>query len=82
MYGFLGVIMYELILKLVDELGKVMLGNLDCFFFGNSGIEVIEGVLKLVRYVIKCLYVIFFLGCFYGCLMGVLSVIILKSKYR
>lgn len=70
LHGPSGVIMYESILKLADELGKVTPGNLDCFFFGNSGTEAIEGALKLARHVTKRPYVISFLGCFHGKLDG------------
>ncbi|CAH0199291.1 aspartate aminotransferase family protein [Priestia megaterium] len=82
LHGPSGVIMYESILKLADELGKVTPGNLDCFFFGNSGTEAIEGALKLARHVTKRPYVISFLGCFHGRSMGALSVTTSKSKYR
>lgn len=82
LHGPSGVIMYESILRLADELGKVTPGNLDCFFFGNSGTEAIEGALKLARHVTKRPYVVSFLGCFHGRSMGALSVTTSKSKYR
>lgn len=81
-HGPSGVIMYESILKLAKELGKVLPGDLDCFFFGNSGTEAIEGAIKLAKYVTKRPYVVSFIGCFHGRSMGALSVTTSKSKYR
>jgi 4-aminobutyrate aminotransferase len=46
MHGPSGVIMYESILRLADELAEILPGDLDCFFFANSGTEAIEGALK------------------------------------
>jgi 4-aminobutyrate aminotransferase len=81
-HGPSGVIMYESILRLAEELGKILPGNLDCFFFANSGTEAIEGAIKLAKYVTRRPYVISFLGCFHGRSMGSLSVTTSKSKYR
>lgn len=82
MHGPSGVIMYESILKLSKELAHVLPGNLDCFFFANSGTEAIEGALKLAKHVTKRPYVISFTGCFHGRSLGALSVTTSKSKYR
>ncbi|WP_110113469.1 aspartate aminotransferase family protein [Bacillus sp. CGMCC 1.16541] len=82
MHGPSGVIMYESILRLADELGKVLPGDLDCFFFANSGTEAIEGAMKLAKHVTKRPYVVSFIGCFHGRSMGSLSVSTSKSKYR
>ena len=51
MHGPSGVIMYESILQLAEELKTVLPRGLDCFFFANSGTEAIEGALKLAKYV-------------------------------
>ncbi|WP_153239379.1 aspartate aminotransferase family protein [Fictibacillus phosphorivorans] len=82
MHGPSGVIMYESILKLSKELAHVLPGDLDCFFFANSGTEAIEGALKLAKHVTKRPYVISFTGCFHGRSLGALSVTTSKSKYR
>ncbi|MET3729259.1 4-aminobutyrate aminotransferase [Fictibacillus halophilus] len=82
MHGPSGVIMYESILKLSKKLAHVLPGNLDCFFFANSGTEAIEGALKLAKHVTKRPYVISFTGCFHGRSLGALSVTTSKSKYR
>lgn len=81
-HGPIGVIQYESILRLADELAEVLPGNLDCFFFANSGTEAIEGALKLAKYVTKRPYTISFTGCFHGRTQGALSVSTSKSKYR
>lgn len=82
MHGPSGVIMYESILKLSKELAHVLPGNLDCFFFANSGTEAIEGAIKLAKHVTKRPYVVSFTGCFHGRSLGALSVTTSKSKYR
>lgn len=81
-HGPSGVIIYESILRLAEELGKIMPGNLDNFFFANSGTEAIEGAIKLAKYVTKRPYVVSFTGCFHGRSIGALSVTTSKSKYR
>lgn len=81
-HGPIGVIQYESILRLADELAEILPGDLDCFFFSNSGTEAIEGALKLAKFVTKRPYVISFTGCFHGRSQGALSVSTSKSKYR
>ncbi|MBM7583675.1 4-aminobutyrate aminotransferase [Bacillus pakistanensis] len=82
MHGPSGVIMYDSILRLADELAEILPGDLDSFFFANSGTEAIEGAIKLAKYVTERPYVISFTGCFHGRSMGALSVTTSKSKYR
>jgi 4-aminobutyrate aminotransferase len=81
-HGPSGVIIYESILRLAEELGEITPGDLNCFFFANSGTEAIEGAIKLAKYATKRPYVISFTGCFHGRSMGALSVSTSKSKYR
>ena len=81
-HGPSGVIIYESILTLADRLANILPGNLDCFFFANSGTEAIEGAIKLAKHVTQRPYVVSFLGCFHGRSMGALSVTTSKSKYR
>ncbi|MFJ5624436.1 aspartate aminotransferase family protein [Peribacillus loiseleuriae] len=81
-HGPSGVIIYESILKLAEELQGILPGKLDNFFFANSGTEAIEGALKLAKHVTKRPYVISFTGNFHGRSMGALSVTTSKSKYR
>lgn len=81
-HGPSGVIMYESILQLSKNLGDVLPGDLDCFFFANSGTEAIEGALKLAKFVTERPYVVSFTGCFHGRSLGALGVTTSKSKYR
>ncbi|MGX9134670.1 aspartate aminotransferase family protein [Rummeliibacillus sp. JY-2-4R] len=81
-HGPSGVIMYESILELSKQLGEILPGDLDCFFYGNSGTEAIEGALKLAKFTTQRPYVISFTGCFHGRSMGALGVTTSKSKYR
>lgn len=81
-HGPSGVIIYESILKLADRLAEKLPGDLDCFFFANSGTEAIEGSIKLAKHVTQRPYVVSFIGCFHGRSMGALSVTTSKSKYR
>lgn len=81
-HGPSGVIIYESILRLAEELGNITPGNLDCFFFANSGTEAIEGAIKLAKYATRRPYVVSFTGCFHGRSIGALSVSTSKSKYR
>jgi 4-aminobutyrate aminotransferase len=81
-HGPIGVVVYESIVRLADELARVLPKGLDCFFFSNSGTEAIEGAIKLAKYVTKRPGVVSFTGCFHGRSMGALSVSTSKSKYR
>ncbi|KGP71950.1 aspartate aminotransferase family protein [Pontibacillus yanchengensis] len=82
LHGPSGVIMYESILQYANDLAEVLPGNLDCFFFGNSGTEAVEGAIKLAKHVKERPYVISFTGGFHGRTMGALGVSTSKSKYR
>lgn len=81
-HGPIGIINYESIMKLAKSLRTVLPEPLNCFFFGNSGAEAIEGAVKLARHVTKRSYVVSFLGGFHGRTMGALSLTTSKSKYR
>lgn len=81
-HGPIGIINYESILELAKKLKDVLPDPLDCFFFGNSGAEAIEGAVKLARHVTNRPYVVSFLGGFHGRTMGALSLTTSKSKYR
>jgi 4-aminobutyrate aminotransferase len=81
-HGPIGIINYESILQLAKKLKEVLPDPLNCFFFGNSGAEAIEGAVKLARHVTNRPYVVSFLGGFHGRTMGALSLTTSKSKYR
>jgi len=81
-HSSVGITLHETLLQLTQELAKVTPGNLDMFFFGNSGAEAIEGSLKLARYVSGRPGIIAFDGGFHGRTYGAASVTSVKSKYR
>ncbi len=65
---------YPPTLKLAAELRKVTPGDLDVFFFTNSGAEAVESALKLARFVTQKSAIIAFRGSFHGRTMGAASV--------
>ncbi|MEW6455983.1 MAG: aspartate aminotransferase family protein [Acidobacteriota bacterium] len=73
---------YKPIIKLAEELGKITPGKIDTFFFSNAGTEVIEGAVKLARYVTKRHGIIVFQGAFHGRTMGAVSFTTSNIKYR
>ncbi|PRO65646.1 aspartate aminotransferase family protein [Alkalicoccus urumqiensis] len=81
-HGPSGVIMYESILSLADKLAEIMPGSIDCFFFGNSGTEAVEGALKLAKHVTGRPAAVSFIGGFHGRTYGAMGVSTSKSKYR
>ncbi|KOO52077.1 aspartate aminotransferase family protein [Viridibacillus arvi] len=81
-HGPIGIINFDSLFLLAKKLKAVLPKPLDCFFFGNSGAEAIEGAVKLARHVTKKPYVISFIGGFHGRTMGALSLTTSKSKYR
>jgi 4-aminobutyrate aminotransferase len=78
----MGVIAHEAPLRLAWELGRVLPGDADMFFFGNSGAEAVEGALKLARYVTGRPGIVALLGGFHGRTMGAAAVTTSKVKYR
>ncbi|MFJ6266729.1 aspartate aminotransferase family protein [Lysinibacillus xylanilyticus] len=81
-HGPIGIINYDSIILLAKKLREILPDPLDCFFFGNSGAEAIEGAVKLARHVTRRPYVVSFIGGFHGRTMGALSLTTSKSKYR
>jgi len=81
-HGALGVVLYESVLRLAEELPKVLPGQLDMFFFGNSGAEAVEGAIKLARYVSGRPGILAALGSFHGRTMGAVALTASRAKYR
>lgn len=81
-HSAVGVTLSEPLMRLTQELPKVMPGGMDMFFFGNSGAEAVEGAIKLARYVSRKPAIISFIGSFHGRTYGAASVTSVKSKYR
>lgn len=69
-------------LEFAEELSRHTPGDLDMFFFTNSGAEAVESALKLARYVSRKPVIISFRGAFHGRTIGALSVTASSSAYR
>ena len=78
----IGVTNYEPLLYLAEELGEILPGNANVFFFGNSGAEAVDGAIKLARYYTRRRGIIAFFGGFHGRTVGATSVGTSKAKYR
>jgi 4-aminobutyrate aminotransferase len=81
-HSAVGITLHETLFTLCDRLREVLPGDLDMFFFGNSGAEAVEGALKLARFVTQRPALIAFQGGFHGRSLGAASVTSNKSKYR
>jgi 4-aminobutyrate aminotransferase len=77
-----GVYYYESIVRLGEELAEIAPGNIDMFFFSNSGAEAVEGAIKLARYTTKRPGIIAFRGAFHGRTLGCVSMTTSNVKYR
>jgi len=73
---------YPSALELAAKLNDVTPGNLDMFFFSNSGAEAVEGALKLARWKTGRSGYIAFRGAFHGRTMGALSVTSSRASFR
>ncbi|HBG46351.1 MAG TPA: aspartate aminotransferase family protein [Deltaproteobacteria bacterium] len=73
---------YSSEIELAERLASVTPGNIDMFFFSNSGAEAVEGAVKLARYATGRQGVIGFLGGFHGRTMGALSITTSAARYR
>ncbi len=81
-HGPIGVVVYDSILRLSEELARVTPGDLNAFFWGSSGAEAVEGALKLVKYVTRRPAIVGFIGGFHGRSLGAASVTTSNVKYR
>ena len=73
---------YPIVLEFAQRLTQFTPGELDMFFFTNSGAEAVEGALKLARYVSGKAGIISFRGGFHGRTMGAASVTASNSAFR
>lgn len=81
-HGAVGVTLHESVLRLAYMLPEILPGNLDMFFFGNSGSEAVEGAIKLARNVTGRPGIIAFMGAFHGRTYGAASLTASKAIYR
>jgi 4-aminobutyrate aminotransferase len=82
LHGQINIVYHEPVLRLVEALLPEMPGNLDTFFFANSGAEAIEGAIKLARAATGRDAVICFQGSFHGRTTGALALTNSKARYR
>jgi 4-aminobutyrate aminotransferase len=70
------------VLRLLEELRKVVPSELDSFYFANSGAEAVEGALKIARQVTKKPNIIVFQRGFHGRTVGAMSLTSTKTIFR
>lgn len=81
-HGSFNLVNYPSALQFAVELRKWTPGDLDMFFFTNSGAESVESGLKLARYVTGKVCAIAFRGGFHGRTMGAASVTSSNASFR
>jgi 4-aminobutyrate aminotransferase len=72
-HGQANIVYHQPMLDLVQELGTILPGHLDSFFFSNSGAEGVEAALKLARHATGRTNMIVFQGGFHGRTIGSVS---------
>ena len=73
---------YPPTIAMAIELRKYTPGDLNVFFFANSGTEAVESAIKLARYVTAKSSIIAFRGGFHGRTMGAAAVTSSKAGFR
>ncbi len=81
-HGSFNLCNYPSALQLAAMLRQLTPGDLDMFFFTNSGAESVEGGLKLARYITRKPCWIAFRGGFHGRTMGAASVTSSNASFR
>lgn len=82
LHGQATIVIHKPMLRLAEELRKVVPSPLDTFFFTNSGAEAIEGAVKLARHATKRTNVIVFQGSFHGRTNATMAMTTSKTIYR
>ncbi len=81
-HGQANIVYHPPMLRLVEELRRIMPPELDSFFFSNSGAEAVEGAVKLARHATGRPNVIAFQGSFHGRTAMTMSLTSSKTIYR
>ena len=76
------IVIHQPMLRLIEELRKIVPPSIDGFFFSNSGAEAIEGAVKLARVATGKQNVIVFSGSFHGRTAGTMALTTSKTIYR
>jgi len=82
LHGQAALVAHQPMLRLVEELLRVVPKPLDTFFFTNSGAEVIEGAVKLARHATKRPNIIVMQGSFHGRTNATMAMTTSKTIYR
>ena len=77
-----GAFRYESLASAGEALAQVTPGDIDMFFFMNSGAEAVEGSVKMARKLTGRQGVVVFRGAFHGRTMGSVSYTTSRAKYR
>lgn len=81
-HGSFNLVYYPSAMQLAIDLAAVAPGDIDAFFFSNSGAEAVEGALKLARYTTRRPAFIAFTGAFHGRTMGATSMTSSSGSFR
>jgi 4-aminobutyrate aminotransferase len=81
-FGQLNIVYHRPVFELIAELRRVVPGELDRFFFGNSGAEAVEGAVKLAKQATGRPNVIVFQGSFHGRTHLTMAMTTSKTVYR
>jgi len=73
---------YRPIAELAKTLARIAPGDIEMFFFSNSGAEAVEGAVKLARHTTGRQGIIAFTGSFHGRTTGALALTSSSSRYR
>jgi 4-aminobutyrate aminotransferase len=81
-FGQINVVLHETVFRLIEELRTIVPGELDAFFFANSGAEAVEAAVKLSKQATGRPNVIVFWGSFHGRTHLTMSMTTSKTVYR
>jgi len=76
------IVVHQPMLRLIEEVRKIVPPAIDGFFFSNSGAEAVEGAVKLARSVTGRQAVIVFSGSFHGRTAGTMALTTSKTGYK
>jgi 4-aminobutyrate aminotransferase len=82
LHGQVNIVFHLPLLRMIEELRKIVPPEIDGFFFSNSGAEALEGAMKLARFATGRPNIIVFQGSFHGRTVGTMSLTTSKTIYR
>ena len=81
-HGQLNIVYHEPAIRLTQALAEIVPEGLDTFFFANSGAEIVEGAVKLVKQATRRPNIIVFSGSFHGRTHLAMSMTTSRTIYR